>query len=118
MPAQRAHLFALKNEGGSDSVILDLGRTRQFLAFGSVTMVDSLTDFDRDNAYAFDIFRVDGAQTSSQVFGGDHWGPAGSGNNVFEGAVVRTGRRIECWLRTIHSQDLDTFGVAVAITLD
>jgi hypothetical protein len=35
-----------------------------------------------------------------------------------KGAVVRTGRRIECWLRTIHSQDLDTFGVAVAITLD
>lgn len=78
MPAQRAHLFALKNEGGSDS----------------------------------------GALTSSQVSGGEHWGSPGSGNNVFEGAVVRTGRRIECWLRTIHSQDLDTFGVAVAITLD
>jgi hypothetical protein len=62
---------------------------------------------------SFDIFRIDGALTSSQVLGGDHWGPSGSGSNVFEGAVVRTGRWIECWLRTIHSQELDTFGVAV-----
>jgi hypothetical protein len=118
MEAHRVNLFALKNEGGSDSVVLDLGSTRRFLAFGSVTMVDSLTDFDRDNAYAFDIFRVDGALTQSRISGGDHWGPSGSSSNVFEGALVRAGRRIEYWLRTIHSQDLDTFGVGVAITLD
>ena len=118
MEARRVHLFALKNEGGSDNVIVDLGERRRFVAFGSATMVDSLANFDRDNAYAFDIFTIDGIRTVPQVSGGEHWGPAGSGSNVFEGAVVGTGRRIDFWLRTIHSQDLDTFGVGVVITLD
>jgi hypothetical protein len=118
MDAFKVDLFALKNEGGSASATLDLGRARPFLAWGSVSMVDSLTDFDRDNAYAFDIFAVDGALTSARVSGGEHWGPPGSGNNVFDGAVRGFGRRVNFWLRTIHSDDLDTFGVGVLLTLD
>jgi hypothetical protein len=111
-------LFALQSEGGSASATIDLGRRRPFLAWGSVSMVDPLIDFDRDNAYAFDIFTVDGIQTASRLTGGDHWGPPGSGNNVFDGAVRGFGQRINFWLRTIHSADLDTFGVGVVLTLD
>jgi hypothetical protein len=85
--AFKLDLLALKNEGGSASATIDLGRRRPFLAWGSVSMVDPLADFDRDNAYAFDIFTVDGTQTASRVTGGEHWGPPGSGNNVFDGAV-------------------------------
>jgi hypothetical protein len=86
MDAFKVDLFSLKNEGGSASATIDVGRRRPFLAWGSVSMVDPLTDFDRDNAYAFDIFIVDGNLTSSRVTGGEHWGPQGSGSNVFDGA--------------------------------
>jgi hypothetical protein len=81
-------------------------------------MVDSLADFDRDNAFAFDIFTVDGTRTASRVFGGDHWGPSGSGNNVFEGSVAGFGRFVNMWLRTLHADDLDTFGVGIVLALD
>lgn len=118
MDAFRVNLFALKNEGGSASATVDLGRSRRFMAWGSVTMVDPLNDFDRDNAFAFDIFTIDGSLTSSRVHGGEHWGPSGSGNNVFDGAVVGFGRRINFWLRSIHSADLDTFGVGIVLALD
>ena len=47
MDAFKVDLFALKNEGGSASATIDLGRRRPFLAWGSVSMVDPLTDFDR-----------------------------------------------------------------------
>lgn len=118
MDAFRVNLFALKNEGGSASATVDLGANKRFMAWGSVTMVDPLTDFDRDNAFAFDIFTVNGNLTSQRIHGGEHWGPSGSTNNVFDGAVTGFGRRIEFWLRTIHSADLDTFGVGIVLILD
>ena len=118
MEAFRVNLFALKNEGGSASATVDLGRPRRFMAWGSVTMVDPLNDFDRDNAFAMDIFTVDGNLTNSRVSGGEHWGASGSGNNVFDGAVVGFGQRINFWLRSIHSSDLDSFGVGIVLVLD
>ncbi len=118
MDAHRVNLFALKNEGGSASATINLGSRRRFLAFGSVTMIDPLRDFDRDNAVAFDIYRIDGVKTSYRVYGGDHWGAHGNSNNVYEGAYVGYGQRIEFWLRSIHSHDLDAFGVGVVIVLD
>jgi hypothetical protein len=118
MQAFKVDLFALKNLGGSASATIDLGRARPFLAWGSVTMIDSLADFDRDNAYAFDIFTVDGVRTTSRVHGGAHWGSPGSGSNVFEGAVRGSGRFVNMWLRSIHTDDLDTFGVGIVLTLD
>jgi len=65
--AYRVNLAALKNNGGSASATVDLGKTRSFLAWGSVTMVDSLSDFDDDNAYAFNIFTIDGVKTPTAV---------------------------------------------------
>jgi hypothetical protein len=118
MQAFKVDLFALKNLGGSASATIDLGHARPFFAWGSVTMVDSLNDFDRDNAYAFDIFTIDGVRTSPRVTGGEHWGTPGSGSNVFEGAVSGFGRFVNLWLRSIHSDDLDTFGVGIVLTLD
>jgi hypothetical protein len=96
MPAFRVNLAALKNNGGSASATVDLGGVRRFLAWGSVTMIDSLNDFDRDNAVAFDIFTIDGAKTPTAVFGGDHWGPLGSGNNVYQGAWSGVAASLTC----------------------
>jgi hypothetical protein len=118
MAAYRVNLAALKNNGGSASATVDLGKTRSFLAWGSVTMVDSLSDFDDDNAYAFDIFTIDGVKTPTAVYGGAHWGPLGSGSNVYQGAWVGSGRYINMWLRSIHTADLDTYGVGCVVTLD
>ncbi|MCP2262201.1 hypothetical protein LX15_005935 [Streptoalloteichus tenebrarius] len=113
-----AVLPALKNLGGVASATLDLGRPCRFLVWCGVSMVDSLGDFDRDNAYVVDIFTVDDTRTASRVHGGDHWGPEGSTNNVLEGALVGMGQRITVYLRAIHTDDLDVFGFAVALTLD
>jgi hypothetical protein len=118
MDAFRVQLAALKNNGGSASATIDLGANRPFLAWGSVTMVDPLTDFDRDNAYAFDIYTINGSKTPTAVYGGDHWGPLGSGSNVYQGAWVGYGRYINMWLRSIHTADLDTYGVGCVVTLD
>ena len=118
MDAYRVNLAALKNNGGSASATVDLGKKRWFLAWGSVTMVDSLSDFDSDNAYAFDIYTIDGVKTPTTVFGGAHWGPLGSGSNVYQGAWVGYGRYINMWVRSIHTADLDTFGVGNVVTLD
>ena len=85
---------------------------------GSVTMVYSRADFDRDNAYALDIFEVDGIRTTARIFGGDHWGPEGDVENVFEGALVGNGRLVRFDLRGKRPQDLDAFGVAIVVTLD
>jgi hypothetical protein len=83
----------------SDSVTIDLGQPRLFLAWITVNMVDSLIDFDRDNAIAADIFTIDGSLTAVRVFDGDHFGPQGSGNNVFQGAAFAFGQRITFFLR-------------------
>lgn len=118
MEAYRVNLAAMKNEGGSASATVNLGHRHHFIAFGSVTMIDPLTDFDRDNAVAFDIFKVDGNRTNYRISGGDHWGAAGANSNVYEGAYVGYGQYIEFWLRSIHSADLDAFGVGVVLILD
>ncbi|AUS80988.1 hypothetical protein C1701_24580 [Actinoalloteichus sp. AHMU CJ021] len=97
---------------------LDIGFISPFLAWCSVSMVDSLVDFDRDNAYATDIFTVDETRTTSRVTGGDHWGPPGSDDNVFEPALVGTGQRVNCWLRGVHADDLDTFGYACLLVTE
>src|SRR5215211_2121317 len=96
--ARVAPLFATPN-APSSSVTIDLGERRRFLAFLTVNMVDPLIDFDRDNAIAADIFLIDGSRPPVRVFDGDHWGPLGSGSNVFPGAVFAFGQRITFFLR-------------------
>jgi hypothetical protein len=106
------------NASGNASVTIDLGRTRPFLCWVNVTMTDSLAAFDRDNAVVADIFTIDGVQQPTRVFGGDHWGPNGSSNNVMPGARLGFGRFINCWLRVFHLSDLEAYGEAVVMTLD
>jgi hypothetical protein len=116
-----AHVFPLPatNEfNGRVSTTIDLGYRRPFLAWVTVTMTDSIIDYDRDNAVVGDIFRVDGVDIGGRISGGDHWGPPGSGENVYPGAYVGFGQRINCWLRVFHVRDLEAYGEAVVITLD
>lgn len=113
-----ASVWALKNAGGYGTVSIDLGRPRRFVAWGTVTMIDSLSDFDRDNAVVIEVYQVDGVETWKAVFGGDHWGAAGASSNVHQGAYVGTGRIVTFRLRSMHADDLDTYGMGTVITLD
>jgi hypothetical protein len=119
MEAYTYPLPAINEFGGRVSAIIDLGRPRQFLAWATVTMIDpTLGTFDRDNAVVADIYTVDGFATADRISGGDHWGPPGNSENVFPGAWVGFGQRVEFWLRVFHPRDLEAYGEAVVITLD
>ena len=111
--ARVAPLFASPS-AGSGSVTINLGRPEFFVAWITVNMVDPTGAFDSDNAIAADIFFVDGSQTASRVFGGAHFGPLGSGLNVFQGAFVGVGQSITFFLRTF-GPDVSAAGEAVVV---
>lgn len=112
-----ASMWALRSTSGYGSVTVDLGRRRRFVAWATVTMVDSLNDFDADNAVVAEVFRVDGAEAWRAVHGGRHWGEAGASTNVHQGAYVGFGRRIMFRIRSLHAADLDSYGTGVVIAL-
>jgi peptidoglycan hydrolase-like protein with peptidoglycan-binding domain len=110
------HLWAFA--GGSSSALIDLGARRRFLAWGQPTFYDSLARFDRDNGVAFDIFTVDGNNPLRVGFGGDHLATNGAPSNLFAGAVLGVGRRVQFRLSTFHSSDLEAYGVGCLLVLD
>jgi len=107
------HVWAFA--GGTGSAVLDLGRARRFLAWSQVTFNDSLARNDRDNATAMDIFTVDAETPGVVGFGGDHLGSAGAPSNLFPGAMVGFGRRVQFRLSTLHSADLEAYGVGCVL---
>jgi hypothetical protein len=113
MAAIRAPLFVSPSIGTA-SVTINLGFNRPFVAFLSATMVDSLIDYDFDNAIAADIFTVNGILTTPLV-SGPKWGPPGSTSNVFQGAFVGTGQFVTFFLRR-RGPDISALAEAVAIT--
>jgi hypothetical protein len=115
MSAFIREMFAV-SPGGTSTVTIDLGASSVFLAWGIVTWIDPLNNFDRDNAVAIDIPFVDGTRTSSRLSGGDHLGAFGASTNLFEGALVRFGRTVTFRLRAFHSDDLNCFGYGIVIT--
>jgi hypothetical protein len=104
--------------GGSDSVVIDLGSEKKFIAFGQITYIDSLSKFDRDNAVALDIFTIDDNPQPGVAHGGDHLGSDGAPSNLMAGARVATARKVQFRLRAIHSEDLAAYGVGCVIILD
>ncbi|MHA2134295.1 MAG: matrixin family metalloprotease [Candidatus Thorarchaeota archaeon] len=111
-------LFAFKSKKGTDSVTIDLGQTRHFLAWGTITMIDTLTDYDRDNMCFIDVYEVDGDRTTWRVSGGDHFGSSTSPANVHEGAFVGYGRKVTFRIVSGHSGDLEVSGFAIVLVLD
>ncbi|RPJ38712.1 MAG: hypothetical protein EHM35_03885 [Planctomycetaceae bacterium] len=110
-------LFAFNSEMGTDSVTIDLGAVRHFLAWGTITMIDSLIDLDRDNMCFIDVYEVDGNRTNWRVSGGDHLGSANSPGNAYEGTYVGYGRRITFRITAGHVSDLEASGHAMVLVL-
>ena len=104
--------------GGTSSSVIDLGFERRFLAWGQITFVDPLTDYDRDNGIALDIFTIDGEHPARVGWGGDHLGNEGAPSNLFAGAVIGRGRLVQFRLSTFHSSDLEAYGVGCVLILD
>ncbi|MFZ0370625.1 MAG: matrixin family metalloprotease [Halobacillus sp.] len=113
-----ASMWALKNTGGYGTISIDLGRPRRFVAWGTITMMDSLSDLDRDNAVVAEVFQVDGIETWKAVSGGDHWGAAGNSSNVHQGAYVGFGQTITFRIRSMHPNDMEAYGVGSVMVLD
>lgn len=113
-----ASLWAVRSAGGYGTVAIDLGRRQRFLAWGTITMIDALVDFDRDNAVVVEVFAVDGIETWRAVHGGAPWGPLGASSNVHQGAFVGEGQTVTFRLRSIHHGDLDAYGVGTVVSLD
>jgi Matrixin/Putative peptidoglycan binding domain len=111
-------VWALRSTGGSGTVQVDLGVRRRVLAWGQVTMVDSLADADRDNAWSIEVFDVDGDRPGGFVSGGAHWGSSEAPSNVYSGAFAGVARRITFRATAIHTRDLDVFGVGNVLVLD
>jgi hypothetical protein len=103
---------------GTTTATVNFDRARAFLAWGSVTFTDSLSDYDRDNAQAIEVYRIDGLDTGAVGTGGDHLGPPGSDLNLRPGGRVGFGRSVTFRLRTMHVEDLESYGVGCVITLD
>lgn len=110
-------LWALENSGGCDVVTVDLGRTVSLLAWGTVSMVDSRADLDRDNYYAVEVFMIDGDRPGPYLFGGDHLGSDGAPSNCYSGAFLGRGRRVTFRISVGHMQDVEAFGTGNIIVL-
>jgi len=74
-----------------------------------------VTDFDRDNAVAIDIFQVDGSRTSWMVSGGDHFGASNTAQNVHQGALAGFGRRITFRIRAMDGGNLEVYGTGIVL---
>ena len=60
---------------GSATATVDLGSSRPFLAWGSITFTDSLAVYDRDNGSAIEVYQVDGVtQWRAGATGATIWG--------------------------------------------
>lgn len=116
-PFVKYPLFAFNSKLGTDSVTIDLGAVHHFLAWGTITMTDSLIDLDRDNMCFIDVYEVDGNRTSWAVSGGGHFGSANSPGNVYRGAYVGYGRRITFRITAGHVSDLEVSGYAIVLVL-
>lgn len=107
----------LATPGGAfeDVVDLSFSSDRWIAAFCGLSMVDSISDFDRDNAVAIDIAYYDGNSNNRTpwIYGGDHWGGSGAFANFHVPATVRYGRAVRFRLRSFHPSDIESAGFGV-----
>ena len=114
MNAYRVNVFSGVS-GVSETATINLGSAKQFYAWCQINLIDSLADFDRDNAVAIEIYQVDGVRTAWRVSGGDHFGAANTTQNVHEGALAGFGQRITFRIRALHSEDLAVYGSGIVL---
>lgn len=113
MQAYRVNVYGVSGVTGTATI--NLGSPKTFYAWCQINMIDSYTDFDRDNAVAIEIYQVDGNRTTWRVSGGDHFGASNTSSNVHEGALSGYGQRITFRMRSMHSSDLAASGTGIVL---
>ena len=112
-PTRNVHTRVLwaRNSPRTVTSLVDLGSSRRFIAYTAIVFMDPLANFDRGDAFALDVFMVDGNMTRTVLQGGDHLGPPGSRDNLRSPVHVGTGRRITFRARTFQNAEVVGIGV-------
>lgn len=117
------HLFGLPDDSHEEELRFTSGDEEEvpFVAWVSPTYIDSSIRFDSDNAWAFDVLRIDGNLLKPRLWGSDWLGPKeGPGSeptNLRRAAYVGTGSRVTVRLR-VRGPDLGVGGYGCALPLD
>ncbi len=110
-PARYVQTVWLFADDGTDTAEIDLGSTRQVFAYVCMVGMDPRHDFDSGDAFAVDIYSIDGSITGSWIHNGAHFGGDGANSNfktpAFWGQAQRILFRARSW------QDASVFALGV-----
>ena len=87
-----------------------------FLAWTSPTYIQAFDQFEKGNAYAMDITKVNGDWLPSRASGGAHLGDEGSNQNLRRAAHSGRGHRVTARSR-VFGGHISTIGYACALPL-
>lgn len=94
-PARKVAMRWLFATSGPQSLDIDLGSPRQFVAFCPIVTINSTTDFDYDNCVFGDIAAIDGNPTGTSISGpGSNYGGPGDPRNMRAFSASGVGRII------------------------
>lgn len=134
MASAHAHLTALQNHGGCDTVTIDLGRPCHFLVWGTVTAIEpapikiaalpppaghpnTAPHSASDGAVVLDIHTDDHSLHLTQLFGGPYRTPQPPCKEVFHSARRGYGRHITFLLRSLPAANVDAYAVGLIVAL-
>lgn len=100
---------------GSDSVVLDLGRTRWVLAWGQIAFLDPR---ESGGIAALDILAMDRTRSRPVAIADQRLGPSGSAAGLFVGARVARARTIQFRLRALGRRRIGVAGHGNVLVLD
>ncbi len=98
-------------DDGTTTQEVNLGSSRRFTAFTSIIGMDPRHDFDRGDAFAVDVYTIDGNRTGTWICDGRHFGASGSTSNIHSPAYTGYGQRIIFRARSF--QDASVFAIGV-----
>jgi hypothetical protein len=113
-PARNAWYRWIWADDGTQTADVDLGSSRPFTAFVAMIGCDPRHNFDHGDAFALDVYQVDGVTTSSFFHGGAHFGSEGSSSNIRAPVHRGVGRNIRFRARSWQNASVIGIGVVFA----
>jgi hypothetical protein len=111
-PARKVNFVWLSADDGTSYSEIDLGQSRQVFAHVVMVGTDPRHDFDRGDAFAFDIWQIDGVKNSSNwSYNGDHWGAEGADSNFKSPTFYGQAQTIKFRARSM--QDATVYGLGI-----
>lgn len=109
-PARKVWRVWLLADDGTSTVDVDFGMNRSFYAEVSIVGMDPRANFDSGDAFAVDVFRIDGNKTATFVSGGAHFGPPGDNKNAYAPSIRGFGRVIRFRARSMQNASVMAIG--------